>query len=452
MTEQEAIYTAKQFLNGVFYNPEHLRSAAAEEPVMPTDGLEGIWETLQKFEDNGTLDTARVRAALYGSDTFKEITSEETASLIESTSHAAGSERLVMWAKNLRSHAAKIRLGDLLARLGKRVPGSSKSIDEIASHVLKLVTGEIHGAQHGGFKHISDIVDLVIEDTYEWEQGVDKERLPTGFYSLDDLIEGYPVGEITLMAALSGAGKTAFALQALRQVAIAQLKRQQRGEEARAVAMLNIEMTDRQVGHRLAASHNRINLREIRGSGDVKAIQTYRELANEISDLPIYIDSHPKPTIDQIHSRLYQINARHDIALIVVDYDEKAEAPETRSEEQRVAAISKGLKVIAKDIGAACLVLSQYNSESATYGYPSDNWLRYSRKKFHEAHTILHWWWPGYWVSKGDDPKFVDEYDKDRHGYGKIMVTKNRGGPPGNVDLEFIEEYTLFRDPNDPMI
>jgi len=176
-----------------------------------------------------------------------------------------------------------------------------------------------------------------------------------------------------------------------------------------------------------------------------------------LTDLPLYVDEDPEPTLGQIRSRVMQVQAHHDVALVGVDYDEKVDPEEAPpSEEQRVAAISKGLKTLAKEEECACVALSQYNSAPSSQVRPGTNDdLRYSRKKKHEAHTILHWYWPAYWLRSGDvDLNAGDEapphYNPAREDLGRLYVGKDRDGGPGWVALEFHAEKTAFVDPNDP--
>ena len=456
---------AERLLAGLYYHPDHLALVAAHEPSMPAADLHTVWQAMKEAHTGGDLDTARMGALLNpGGDgtptnaqkVLQRIRSHDILGKVEAATYGHRGDQLEKWAKQLAEAAAKDRLATRLGALTARIRETDKSLDEIAALLIGEVQDAARGASRSSMQHISELVDEAIADTYQWEEGIVNDFIKTGFYSLDRVIEGLPVGELTIFAAPSGAGKTSFALQLVRQMALIE----QGKEEARAIVFFSIEMTAKQVLHRAAAAWKRINLREARGKNasvdtDGNTIhERHRKALESLRTLPIYVDADPEPTLDQIRSRSMQVAAQHDVAAICVDYDEKVNE-DNYSEEQRVAAISKGLKVIGKELGAATVALSQYNSDPSNQIRPgTDDDLRYSRKKKHEAHTILHWYWPNYWIKKGiidlqtDTPP--DGYNPEHENRGWLFCTKNRSGDTGRVTLDFQPQYTRFVDPNEP--
>jgi len=460
---------ALSLLAGLYYHPGHMGLVAAHEPVMPAGDLDAVWQAMQQAHDGGDLDTARMQALLNpGGDgamdaaaanareVLTRIRQHDILGKVEAATYGHRGDQLEKWSRQLAEHAAKERLATRLGALVGRITDTERSLDEIAAALISEVQDATRGASGSSMRHISEYVDAAIADTYEWEEGVVNDFIQTGFYSLDRIIEGLPVGELTIFAAPSGAGKTSFILQLVRQMALIE----QGKDTPRAIVFFSIEMTAKQVLHRAAAAWKQVNLRQARGKsqavdGQGRTIhERHRDALESLRNLPIYIDADPEPTLDQIRSRTMQVAAQHEVAAIAVDYDEKVNES-NYSEEQRVAAISKGLKVIGKELGAASIALSQYNSDpSNQVRAGSDDDLRYSRKKKHEAHTILHWYWPNYWVKKGiidletDNPP--DGYDPHHPNRGYLFCTKNRSGDTGRMVFDFQPKYTRFIDPNEP--
>ena len=141
------------------------------------------------------------------------------------------------------------------------------------------------------------------------------------------------------------------------------------------------------------------------------------------------------------------MQAKEGLGAIFIDYDERVDA-EGDSEELRVGAVAKGLKRIAKVLGVPVICISQYSRQAGKPSWPDDSWLRYSGKKEQEAALILHWYWPHFWTKKGYSPDNIPMYRSEKHGY--LIVSKNRFGNTGHVDLMFEPSQARFSDPREP--
>jgi len=457
---------AQRLLAACYHNPSHIPTTRAEEPVMPSPGTDRLWEVFTAVHNGDGFDPARVSARLdpvQGSDdadaqhVLKRIRAHDILGPVEAASFGHKGKQLQSWASDLAESAAKERLAIMLGQMSSKIreSGPDLSLEDIRSGIISEVQDATSVADSGGLRHVSEFIEAAKEDVDAWERGEMSDYIQTGFYSLDGEITGVPVGELTIFAAPSGAGKTSWLIQLLRQVALQ--------DEQRAVCFFSIEMSARQVLHRAAAAWKGGNLNRVRkdpnaqaGNGSTFADQ-HRDALNALTELPLYVDDAPEPTLGQIYSRVMQVQARHDVALVGVDYDEKVDPEDAPpSEEQRVASISKGLKTLAKETESACVALSQYNSAPSAQVRPGKNDdLRYSRKKKHEAHTVLHWYWPHYWVRSGDvDLEAGDElpphYDPQNPQRGRLYIGKDRSGGPGWVELDFHAERTRFLDPREP--
>jgi replicative DNA helicase len=273
--------------------------------------------------------------------------------------------------------------------------------------------------------------------------------------ALDDIKRAREAGEKNiLVTSPTGGGKTALLVHTSHAVARAELSAVAAGRRnrARPIAIFSAEMSADQIVHRMASAACGANLRTLRSGGaSAEVYAAYREALSALSALPIYVDDHPAPTFAHITARLTQWSAGFGgkVALVAVDYDEKVQT-EGRSEELRVSAIAQGLKALAKRHHVAVLALSQYSREANPRESPSNNWLRYSGKKEHEAAQVIHWCNPAHWVEKGEDPGSVWRPYEAYPDHGALVVTKNRFGPIGKVRVVFDPASTSFVDPGDP--
>ncbi len=331
--------------------------------------------------------------------------------------------------------------------------GSGDDVFEVFEDVqrrLSTLQFEATRSAHGD-SHIRHAVAEALLRSEEWRQGKATDYASSGFYALDRVIGGFPVGELTTLAAMTGAGKTSLLCQAVGAVA----QTEAHTERPAPVVVFSAEMSREQLAHRVAAQLARTNLRDLRtGAARPEEYDRHDAALSMLTRLELHVDDEPAPTFAHIAARLQlirQTNRQADgrLAMIAVDYDEKIDA-QAKSEELRVSAISRGLKGVAKRFATPVLGLSQYSRSANPREAPMDDWLRYSGKKEHESAMIVHWHSPGYWVSKGVSPDEVYGYDEARPARGYLIVTKNRFGPLGTIAMDFDPATTSFTDPSLP--
>ena len=326
-------------------------------------------------------------------------------------------------------------------------------LDRAQGALASVALSAKQGAQSD--THIRHAVAEALVRVEEWRRGEGADFAPSGFYSLDRTTGGLPVGELTTIAAMTGAGKTSLLGQAMRSVALAELAavEAERRERARPVVCFSAEMSREQLVHRMASGLAGVNIRVLRaGKGTPEQYARYDAALGRLAALEVYVDDNPSPSFTHIAARLTQIGIRSEgeLAFVGVDYDEKVES-EGQTEELRVSAIARGLKDTAKRFRCPVVALSQYGRKEGMHKLPPSNaWLRYSGKKEQESAQIIHWIYPQYWVEKGYDPNKVYGNDLGRPERGQLFVSKNRFGPTGEIPLDFHVATTSFRDPGEP--
>lgn len=259
----------------------------------------------------------------------------------------------------------------------------------------------------------------------------------TGLTKLDEKLGGLQRGNLYIVAARPGMGKTALADMACRSVAA-------RGE---AVAFFSLEMPKGQAAARSLCSEAKVDLSRYRSSllseADWSALTT---AANGLSKLPLWVDDQPAITLLDLRAKARRIasEAAKDgvqLGLIVVDYIGLMTAIGAHgTREQEVSSISRGLKALAKELDVPVLALSQLNRgvESRSDKRPLMSDLRESGALEQDADAIVFIYRDAYYNR--------DSKDGDT---AELIIAKQRNGPTGIVKCRFIEWCTRFEDKED---
>lgn len=307
--------------------------------------------------------------------------------------------------------------------------------DTLAS-VQRAITGLLEAHSDDGSESNAQSLALsALEEVDRWEDGVVDEFVPSGFAKLDEAVGGFPLGELTIIAGMTGAGKTSLMCQIILNCA-------QRGD---ACLLFSAEMSATQIIHRMASIMSRVPLWKVRKNlASSTEVNTYRRAIHAIADMPVWIVDDPSPDLSVMYAQAMRLKAKHNLKLVGFDYDEKMSS-QAQSEELRVSQIAQNMKAFAKRMKVALVALSQYSRSAHPEFRPSNDWLRYSGKKEHEAALIIHWYFPYYWVRKDPQctPRDYDSRDKER---GFLVISKNRFGAITDVNLWFNMEITKFQE------
>lgn len=263
----------------------------------------------------------------------------------------------------------------------------------------------------------------------------------TGFLGLDQLTTGFKPGEMIVVAARPGVGKTAFALT----IALNFLKErwdsnlQRFTKPGYGVGFFSLEMTAEQLMLRLIASSANVGLQSIRkGELSMSDLDGIAMISEEVAALPLYIDESSMLSITQLRAKARRLKQRHHIDVIVIDYLQLLTSSSEKAKDNRqveVAEISRGIKALAKELSIPIIVLAQLNRKSEEgNAEPALHHLRESGSIEQDADTVM-------LLNRSF------ELEEGVRGYkATVHIAKQRSGPVGKVDLRFIGEYTRFEE------
>lgn len=304
---------------------------------------------------------------------------------------------------------------------------------EIAGRMEEALSGVIT-RQRGDVTTLGDAVaDAVRYVDALHAKGGGMAGLPTGFVDLDHITGGLSGGDLIIVAGRTSMGKTAFGLSIAQHVA----------QNAGSVAVFTLEMSGRQLAMRVLSASSRVSMHRLR-TGYVAEDQwpAIAEAGARLRDVRIFIDDTPAVTCAHVRARCRRIKRQHGLALIIVDYLQLMRG-EGDNRVQEVGSISRGLKIIAKELDVPVIALSQLNRkvEERTDKRPTLSDLRDSGELEQDADVIA-------FIYRDE----VYHPDSPAKGTAELLIRKQRNGPLGDIRLWFREELMRFENYAGPEI
>jgi replicative DNA helicase len=252
---------------------------------------------------------------------------------------------------------------------------------------------------------------------------------PSGFADLDSLTGGFQPGNLIVLAARPSMGKSAAATNIAEYAAV---------EAGVPVALFSLEMSETELAHRFLASQARVSSDDLR-KGRVRAEKWPKVLkaVEKLARAPIFVDDSSDMSVLELRAKSRRLAARHGLGLVVVDYLQLMR-PEGRPDSSRVeqiGQISRGLKILARELDVPVIAVSQLSRavESRNPPIPMLSDLRESGSIEQDADVVMF--------------IYRDEYynrESERLGEADMIVAKHRNGPIGEVALTFLPKYPKF--------
>ena len=350
----------------------------------------------------------------------------ELASIVPATGNTAHYARIVQQEHTLRQ---LIFAGSNIARLGYEAPGE---IDELIERAEQLLSGAVKTTGATSFETPEDELTALVDDIRE----ATRTQTPifglrTGLPDLDQALTGFHPGTLILAAGRPGMGKSALAQNIAENVAEAEGN----------VAWLTLEMSKRELLIRALARQAKIDTVVLRqGLLKQEQLQPFadaKERVENIYNKRIFVEDSPAVTASRLRAEIRRIHRQHDVQLVVVDYLQlMIPGEDLDSRQEQIAAISRSLKLLAKELQIPVLALSQLNRklENRENKRPSLADLRDSGALEQDADVVLFLY--------RDDFYNPDSTDQ---GVAEVIVAKNRMGPSDTVRLAFVARHNTFK-------
>ena len=327
---------------------------------------------------------------------------------------------------------------------------SRDMVDELSQEFYSLIEGGGTGTIKEGKDIILKVVEHIKTQIELGEQDI--VGLDTGFKKLNEMIKGFKNGDLIIVAARPGMGKTTLCLNFMSQVL----------KSGAGVVFFSLEMPAEQIMMRILSSKTSIPLQDIMtGKIDDEAMARLSDACGEFSEYKLFVHDSGYVNIHQVRTQMRKLKAMHpEISLCVIDYIGLMMSTNNYADRHiQIAEISRGLKLLARELDMPIIALSQLNRslESRANKRPMLSDLRESGAIEQDADIILFVYRDEFYLEQEEKEKEKrasaegKEY-KSTHVFNKlqekaeIIVGKNRNGETGSVDVLFQKQHSRFED------
>lgn len=301
-----------------------------------------------------------------------------------------------------------------------------------AGDIAELAEQKIYNIRHGreikGLSHIKNVImDLYAKLDELSQSESNMPGISTGFHDLDHALTGLNKSDLILIAARPGMGKTAFALN----IALNAAKSIDKD-----VVVFQLEMSKDQLASRFLASQALIESQKLK-TGNLEPDDWIKiaRASNVLAKTHIYVDDNPAITVAEIKAKCRRLG--DNLGLIVIDYLQLMQSGGKRNDNrtQEVADISRGLKIMAKELNVPVVCLSQLSRAAEQRGdkRPMLSDLRESGAIEQDADIVMFIYRDDYYHD-----------DSEEKNVAEIIIAKNRHGSTGTINLQWIGQYTTF--------
>lgn len=352
------------------------------------------------------------------------------ANIVPTAAHIESYAKIVKQKATLRKllHAAQT-----ITELGYNEADEASEVLDQAEQALFSVSQK-HLKQN--FVHIKNILVDTFDRLDELHQHKGSLRgIPTGFPELDNKLGGLQNSDLVILAARPSVGKTTFALDIARNVAV---------NAKVPVGIFSLEMSKEQLADRMLCAEASVGLWKMR-TGKLEDDDDFArigEAMGKLSDAPIFIEDSGFVNVMQIRTKARRLKMEHDLGLIVVDYLQLMEGHTNQENRvQEISQISRALKSLARELNIPILALSQLSRavEALSPPIPKLSHLRESGSIEQDADVVMFIYRPSVYTRKED-------LAQEEQNLAKILIAKHRNGPTGEIALSFDEERVRFQN------
>ncbi len=340
-------------------------------------------------------------------------------------------------------HHAKLVAEKFIQRELIRVTGEiQRRAFDVATDVVDLIDfseNEMYKVAEGNIKKQTSPIGSIVEDALDQIEAASKNKdelsgIASGFSNLDRITSGWQPSDLVILAARPSMGKTAFALNIARNVAVSN----------KPIVFFSLEMSSIQLVKRMIATETEIKQEKLK-TGQLEDWE-WQQLESRLPQLkgaPLFIDDTPGLSIFELRAKCRRLAREHGVRMIIVDYLQLMNAAGQASREQEVSIISRSLKAIAKELDVPVIALSQLNrSVTSRQGEkkPMLSDLRESGAIEQDADIVIFIHRP--------EMLGITEYDDGTSSLGMadIIIAKHRNGATGDVRMRFEGQYARFAD------
>ncbi|MDA3899327.1 MAG: replicative DNA helicase [Spirochaetes bacterium] len=377
---------------------------------------------------NSPIDLLTVKQNLLDNKQFERAGGDAyLAELYQTVSTSANAEYYAKRIKELSLRRMLINVSrDVAVRCHDLAVDTPTMLDEAERDIFRVTERRITS----DIETIEEIVKKTLEQInflHENKRAVT--GLSCGFTDIDKMLTGFHESELLILAARPSMGKTALALNFMNHIVL---------EQNKPVFFFSLEMPSTHLLQRLICVEGLIDAQRLRtGHLSSDEMRTINQVAEKFRNAPILIDDTPGVTITDIRAKARRATQKQKLGMIIIDYIQLISSTSRVDRQQQVAEISRGLKLLARELDCPILALSQLSRavESRSDQKPILSDLRESGSIEQDADVVM-------FIFREDRVN----RDSERKGYADIIIAKQRNGPIGDVELLFWDKFTKFNN------
>jgi len=343
---------------------------------------------------------------------------------------------LVPAAANARHYGRIVKEHAMLRRLLDTTRGIQEDVYGFAGEpheLLERAEASLYKIAHDDRSGDVRTIEAVLHDELAKLEKVSREGVavtgtPSGFKDIDELTGGFQPGNLIVLAARPAMGKSALVTNIAQNAAV---------DHGHAVAMFSLEMSETELAQRFIAAEAKLNGDDLR-KGRVRPDRWPKVLkaTEKLAAAPLFIDDSSDLGVMELRAKARRLHARQDLGLVIVDYLQLMRPePGADSRVEQVGQISRGLKLLARELNIPVIAVSQLSRavESRPDKRPLLSDLRESGNIEQDSDLVMFIYRDEYYNDSTDEP-----------GVAEVKVAKHRNGPVGTVKLTFLERYPKF--------
>lgn len=410
---------AVQMKTEYFYIPQHREIYSAMSAMYELSQTIDFVSLLEKLKSDGVYDEAGGKAYL--------------TQLVQTVPSAANVLTYVaIIRERYYARALMTAAQDIIKDVNENEMDSGRLLDKAEQRIFEIRQGR----EISGLTHIKSVIE---NETYDRlskmadpETRADYIGIPCGIGDLDKMITGLNKSDLIILGARPGMGKTSFALNIVRNVAV---------NTGKTVCFFSLEMTRDQLAQRMLSSEAGIKSEKLRtGELDDDEWTRLAQAGDSLSKANIYFDETSSITVPEMKAKLRRMK---QVDLVVIDYlGLMKSARPTENRVQEVSEITRNLKIMAKDLKVPVIACAQLSRGTETKGKshrPALSDLRESGSIEQDADIVLFLYRESYY-----DSEKADDEDRSDETRAECIVAKNRHGEIGTVDLHWDGQFTRF--------
>src|SRR5690625_251446 len=420
-------------LGAIFLEPDSF--SIASEVLLPEDFYRASHQRIYKamfdlFEQGEPIDIVTVTTILKNNQTLDEVGGVTYLSeLADSIATAA----------NISYYRDIVEEKSLLRRLIRTATDivtfsydNEDDVDDVLNEAERNILEVSSRGSVTDFKSIDDVLFDVYSNIEElMKSDGEVTGLATGYRDLDRITSGFQKNDLIIIAARPSMGKTAFALNIAQNIAT-------KTEEN--VAIFSLEMGADQLVSRMLCAEGNIDSQRLRtGNLETEDWQKLAMARGSLSKAGIFIDDSPGIRVSEIRSKCRRLKQEHGLSMIIIDYLQLIQGSPGLSEnrQQEVSEISRSLKGLARELNVPLIALSQLSRgvEQRQDKRPMMSDLRESGSLEQDVDIVGFLYRDDYYNEDSEQQNIIE-----------IIISKQRNGPTGTIELAFVKEYNKFVD------